>query len=131
MTTLLRRWGEPVTLVLLGLWGLLSAMQGFALSIFVKKALHDQFGSQYDWENRRSRFKFRSDSITQIQKRVHLAYPTLRVSFPEDKDGIMLHPSPTPVPHVPSKGSCSYAKTRTPDVSNRLRKNGTKEARRS
>ncbi len=67
------------------------------------KALHDQFGSQYDWQDRRSRFDFRSESIKQITKRVHLAYPTLRVSFPQDKDGIMLHPSPTPVPHVPSK----------------------------
>lgn len=27
------------------------------------KALHDQFGSQYDWQDRRSRFDFRSESI--------------------------------------------------------------------
>lgn len=67
------------------------------------KALHDQFGSQYDWQDRNGRFKFRSESIKQITKRVRLAYPTLRVSFPQDKDGIMLHPSPTPVPYVPSK----------------------------
>ena len=67
------------------------------------KALHDQFGSQYDWESKNSRFKFRENSMAQIHQRVRLAYPNLRVSFPSDQDGIMLHPSPTPVPHVPSK----------------------------
>ena len=67
------------------------------------KALHDQFGAQYDWENKVSRFKFRSHSKKQICDRVRLAYPDLRVSFPEDQDGIMLHPSPTPVPHISSK----------------------------
>ena len=67
------------------------------------KALHDQFGAQYDWQNKVSRFKFRSHSKKQICDRVRLAYPDLRVSFPDDQDGIMLHPSPTPVPHVPSK----------------------------
>ena len=67
------------------------------------KALHDQFGAQYDWANKVSRFKFRSHSKKQICDRVRLAYPDLRVSFPENQDGIMLHPSPTPVPHVAPK----------------------------
>ena len=67
------------------------------------KALHDQFGSQYDWESKKSRFAFRSHSKMQIRNRVRLAYPDLRVSFPESQDGIMLHPSPTPVPHISSK----------------------------
>lgn len=67
------------------------------------KALHDQFGAQYDWESKKSRFAFRSHSKRQICDRVRLAYPDLRVSFPVDQDGIMLHPSPTPVPHIASK----------------------------
>lgn len=67
------------------------------------QALHDQFGSQYNWQSKNSRFLFRFHSKAQIRDRVRLAYPDLRVSFPEDQDGIMLHPSPTPVPHVPSK----------------------------
>ncbi len=67
------------------------------------KSLHDQFGSNYDWTDKSGRYKFRLDSKKQIINRVRLAYPTLRVSFPQDEDGIMLHPSPTPVPHVPSK----------------------------
>ncbi len=69
------------------------------------KALHDQFGSQYDWENRTSRYKFRSESKKQLINRVAKVYPGLRLSFPTDKDGIILHPSPTPVPAVPSSRS--------------------------
>lgn len=65
------------------------------------EALHDQFGSQYDWNNRTSRHRFRAESMKQLRGRVFEAYPGLRLSFP--KEGVMLHPSPTPVPHVPSK----------------------------
>lgn len=65
------------------------------------QALHDQFGSQYDWENKSSRFKFKSESLRQLKGRVFDAYPGLRLSY--SKEGITLHPSPTPVPHVPSK----------------------------
>ena len=67
------------------------------------KALHDQFGSQYDWQSKQSRYLFRFHSKKQICERVRLAYPDLRVSFPDDQDGIMLHPSPTPVPHIAPK----------------------------
>ena len=69
------------------------------------KALHDQFGSQYDWENKSSRFKFRSESKKQLMERVWKVYPDLRISFPTDKEGVILHPSPTPVPHAPSSRS--------------------------
>ncbi len=65
------------------------------------KVLHDQFGSQYDWENKGSRYKFRNESLKQLKGRVFDAYPGLRLSY--SKDGITLHPSPTPVPHVPSR----------------------------
>jgi hypothetical protein len=39
--------------------------------------------------------------LRQLKGRVFEAYPGLRLSY--SKDGITLHPSPTPVPHVPSK----------------------------
>jgi len=32
------------------------------------QTLHDQFGSQYDWQDRTGRFKFRSESVKQITK---------------------------------------------------------------
>ena len=65
------------------------------------QALHDQFGSQYDWENKSSLVKIKSESLRQLKGRVFDAYPGLRLSY--SKEGITLHPSPTPVPHVPSK----------------------------
>ena len=75
------------------------------------QALHDQFGSQYDWENKSSRFKFRAESTKQLLTRVTKVYPDLRISFPSDQKGIVLHPSPTPVPHVPGKRSRLFLAT--------------------
>jgi len=67
------------------------------------KQLADQFGSQYDMTDRYGIHRFKAESEKQIKSRIFRAYPNLRVSFPSDGKGIMLHPSPTPVPHVPKK----------------------------
>ncbi len=65
--------------------------------------LHGQFGSAYDFTDKRGRHNFRTESKKQIETRVTVAYPTLRISFDTKGKGIMLHPSPTPVPATPKK----------------------------
>lgn len=65
--------------------------------------LHGQFGSDYDFTDKRGRHNFRAESKKQIETRVTVAYPTLRISFDPKGKGIVLHPSPTPVPAAPKK----------------------------
>ena len=65
--------------------------------------LHGQFGSGYDFGDKRGRHNFRAESKKQIETRVSVAYPTLRISFDPEGKGIVLHPSPTPVPAIPKK----------------------------
>ena len=65
--------------------------------------LHGQFGSAYDFTDKRGRHNFRSESKKQIETRVLIAYPMLRISFDSKGKGIMLHPSPTPVPATAKK----------------------------
>lgn len=60
--------------------------------------LHAQFGSNYDWSNKRSRWNFRNESEKQLQDRVLKVYPQARVQIMKDGSGLMLHPSLTPVP---------------------------------
>ena len=67
------------------------------------KALHDQFGSLYDWEDRRSRHNFRAESTKQLLTRIKEVYPSCRFTIAPEGTGLILHPSPTPVPHVPSR----------------------------
>lgn len=67
------------------------------------KALHDQFGSSYDWEDRRSRHNFRAESTKQLLTRIKDVYPSCRFTISPDGKGLILHPSPTPVPHVQSR----------------------------
>ena len=65
--------------------------------------LHGQFGSAYDFTDKRGRHNFRTESKKQIETRVMIAYPTLRISFDPKGKGILLHPSPTPVPAAPKR----------------------------
>ena len=65
--------------------------------------LHGQFGSAYDFTDKRGRHNFRTESKKQIETRVSVAYPTLRISFDPKGKGIILHPSPTPVPATTKK----------------------------
>lgn len=65
--------------------------------------LHSQFGSAYDFTDKRGRHNFRAESKHQIETRVCVAYPNLRISFDPKGKGIILHPSPTPVPATAKK----------------------------
>ncbi len=67
------------------------------------KALHDQFGSSYDWADRRGRHNFRAESAKQLTTRIRDVYPSCRLTISPDGEGLILHPSPTPVPHVQSR----------------------------
>jgi len=67
--------------------------------------LHGQFGSAYDFTDKRGRHNFRAESKKQIENRVLIAYPMLRISFDPKGRGIMLHPSLTPVPETAKKSS--------------------------
>ena len=67
------------------------------------RQLHDQFGAQYNVKDRRGLSHFRAESEHQIKTRVLKAYPNLRLTIMSDGKGIMLHPSPTPVPFQPKK----------------------------
>jgi hypothetical protein len=55
-----------------------------------------QFGSNYDWSDKRSRYDFRRESEKQLGERVLKVYPQARVKIEEA--GLRLFPSPTPVP---------------------------------
>ena len=77
------------------------------------KALHDQFGSLYDWNDRRSRHSFRVESTKQLTTRIRDVYPTCRLTIPSNGEGLILHPSPTPVPHVQSRKT-SFPSPSTP-----------------
>jgi hypothetical protein len=63
--------------------------------------LHAQLGSSYDWNTKQGRYKFRRESIRQLRERVLKIYPQARVQV--KPDGLLLNPSPTPVPMTAKK----------------------------
>jgi hypothetical protein len=65
--------------------------------------LHAQFGSNYDWSDKRGRWKFRTESAAALTGRVLKVYPQARVQIMKDGTGLMLHPSLTPVPMTTRK----------------------------